>query len=148
MNNLAYTSQDPAKVVASVEEMLRKELGTTEPIPYRIVPEGGVDTGVATFTIDAARFLFGGKLSVLFTLVFDIASPRPFELRAHVIRQGIGSHVGALLFSAPLQNQVAAESVLGDHKSFGSPKFTGDESTCLRLNAAKVGLTRSDGHSG
>ncbi len=144
VNNLAYTSQDPEKVGPRVEELLRKELGESDPLPYHVVDAGGVDSGVATFTVDTMRFLFGGKLTVLFTLVFDLARPRPFQLQAHVIRQGIGSHVGALLYAAPLGKPVAGECTLGDHKTFGSPKFSGDAAAAGKLNASGDLLKRAD----
>ncbi len=134
MNNLAYTSQDPQNVGAKVEELLRKEVGAENPLPFTVVDAGGVDTGAATFAVDAMRVLFGGKTTVLFTLVFDVAQPRPFRLEAHAIRQGVGSHIGALLYSAPLSKPVSAASVLGEHKTFGSPKFSGDAAASERLN--------------
>ena len=37
MNNLVYGNQDPAKLAASVEEIVRKDTGSATPLPYRLL---------------------------------------------------------------------------------------------------------------
>lgn len=122
MNNLAYNSQQPEKVGAQVEEKLRKETGAAA-------------TSAATVLDDVAKGVFGGRPDLLFTLVFDLSTPRPAQLRASVDRQGVGCHVGVLLYSAQLSKPVKGEAVLEAPKMFGGSKFGGDAETAGKLNA-------------
>src|SRR5436309_12672150 len=100
MNNLAYGNQQPEKVGAQVEEKLRKETGAAGPVPYKVEASGAAATSAATVLGDVTKGLFGGRPDLLFTLVFDLGTPRPAQLRASVDRQGVGCHVDVLLYSA------------------------------------------------
>ncbi len=134
MNNLAYNSQQPDKVGPQVEEKLRKEVGASAPIGYKVEDQGGT-TSVGSVLSDMARGLFGGKSELLFTLVFDLTQPRRAELRAAVARQGVGCHVGGLLYSIQLAKSVKSEVTLEPPKSFGTAKFMGDAEAIGKLNA-------------
>ena len=71
---------------------------------------------------------------MLFTLVFDIGSPRPAQLQASVSRQGVGCHVGVLLYSTKLSKAVNGDATLEPPRAFGSSKFTGAAATVEKLN--------------
>ncbi len=135
MNTLAYGNQQPEKVGAQVEEKLRKETGAAGPVPYQVESGGAAATSAATFLSDVAKGMFGGRPDLLFTLVFDLSTPRPAQLRASVDRQGVGCHVGAMLYSAQLSKAVKGEAALDAPKMFGGSKFSGDAETAGTLNA-------------
>lgn len=135
MNNLAYTSQDAATVGAKVEEKVREEVGADAPLPYQV--EAG-DAGTATFGSvlgDMAGALLGGKDKTLFNLHFDLPHQRPTHLQVSVSRQGVGSYVGLLLYTAKLSKPVFGEVALEDPKFFGKSKFAGDAAACGKLNS-------------
>jgi len=142
MNNLAYSTQQPEKVASQVEEKLRKELAASAPVTYQIEKAEGGGPNAGTVLVDMARGLLGGHASVLFTLVFDVATPRPAQLRAVVERQGVGCHVGPLLYSAPLAKTIKGEVALEAPKMFGGSKFTGEAETSAKLNAKADVLKR------
>lgn len=135
MNNLAYGSQQQEKVVPQVEEKLRKEVNAIAPVAYQVQASGAAGTTVGTVLGDMARGLFGGRADALFTVTFDINTPRPAQLQVSVDRQGVGCHVGTLLYSAKLSKPVKGEVSLEAPKMFGSSKFTGDAETAAKLNA-------------
>lgn len=133
MNNLAYNSQQPDKVGPQVEEKLRKELGASAPLLYQVESGEAGSTSVSSVLGDMGRALVGGKSERLFTLVFDLpasVAPRAAQLRANVNRQGVGSHVGLLLYSTKLSKPVKGEVTLGN-----KGKFEGDAETAAKLNA-------------
>lgn len=135
MNNLIYGNQHAEKIGPQVEEKVRKETGSTSPVAYTIESGEAGSTTVGSVLGDVARGLFGGKMNTLFTLVFDIATPRAAQLRATVIRQGVGAYVGSLLYSTKLSKTVKSEVSLEPPKTFGSSKFIGDADTIMKLNA-------------
>jgi hypothetical protein len=135
MNNLAYNSQDAAIVGPKVEEKVREEVGASAPIPFQVeMGEAGKAT-VGSVLKEIGGALVGGKDETLFQLQFDLPQPRPAQLQVNVNRQGIGSHVGLLLYSAKLSKPVSGEVALEDPKFFGKSKFTGDAAVCGKLNA-------------
>jgi len=135
MNNLLYANQQAEKIGPQIEEKVRKETGSTSPVAYMIESGEAGSTTVGSVLGDIARGLFGGKTNTLFTLVFDIATPRAAQLRATVIRQGVGAYVGSLLYSTTLSKTVKSEVSLEPPKTFGSPKFIGDADAITKLNA-------------
>jgi len=139
MNNLAYTSQQPEMVIPKIEEILSKDLGVDAPIPHSVEDLNVSRANVGSMLHDAGAALFGGKEALLFTVVFDIGQPRPVKLRAQVNRQGIGCHVGTLVFSTKLAKPVKGEVAL-DQKS----KFQGEAETAGKLNGSKELLKRAD----
>lgn len=137
MNNLAYGNQQPEKVGPAVEEKVRKETGSAGPVPYKVEMGDVGETSVRTVLGDMAGALFGGRSNLLFTLVFDISTPRRATLQARVARQGVGCHVEALLYSTQLSKPVKGEVSIENPKTFGTPKFIGDAETAAKLNGAK-----------
>lgn len=135
MNNLAYGTQQPVKVASQVEEKVRKETGETGPVPYRIESGAANATTAGTVMGDVVRGLFGGNPDLLFTLVFDLPGPQRAQLRADVSRQGIGCHVGKLLYSAYLARPIAGELELEAPRMFGAAKFVGQADAARRFNA-------------
>jgi hypothetical protein len=135
MNNLAYGNQQSEKVGAQVEEKLRKETGATAPVPYQVESGDAAATSAATVLSDVTKGLFGGRPDRLFTLVFDMSTPRAAQLRASADRQGVGCHVSVLLYSAKLSKPVKGEASLDEPKLFGGSKFSGDADTANKLNA-------------
>jgi hypothetical protein len=144
MNNLAYTSQQPDKVVPKIEEILRKDLGVDAPVPLAVEDVNVSKANVGSMVHDAGLVLFGGKEALLFTVAFDIAAPRPVKLTAQVNRVGIGCHVGTLVFSTKIAKPVKGEVALEAPKTFGASKFQGDVEAAGKLNASKDLLKRVD----
>ncbi|HTP08318.1 MAG TPA: hypothetical protein VMP08_08715 [Anaerolineae bacterium] len=133
MNNLAYNSQQPEKVGAQVEEKLRKELSASAPLIYQIENGEAGSTSASSVLSDMGHALVGGKSERLFTLVFDLpasVAPRAAQLCANVNRQGVGSHVGLLLYSTKLDKPVKGEVALE-----AKGKFGGNVETAAKLNA-------------
>jgi hypothetical protein len=135
MNNLAYTSQDAATVGTKVEEKVREELGADAPLAYQVEEGEAGKLSVGSFLKDVGGALVGGKDETLFRLHFDLPNSRPTQLQINVNRQGVGSHVGLLLYSAKLSKPVSGEAALEDPKFFGKSKFAGDAGVCGKLNA-------------
>jgi hypothetical protein len=135
LNNLAYTSQDAEYVGPKVEEKVREEVGANAPVPYRVEAGEAATASVGSFVGDVARGLVGGKDETLFRLHFGLPRVLPAELTVSVNRQGVGSHVGLLLYSAKLSKPCGGEVALEDPKFFGKSKFVGMEPTASKLNA-------------
>jgi hypothetical protein len=144
MNNLAYTSQEPEKVIPKIQEILKKDLGVSSDIPYKVEDENTSKTSIGTFLKDGAKVFFGGKEALLFSLIFEVNQPRPVKIQMHVNRQGIGSHVGTIIFTANLTKAVKAEVSLQEPKTFGTSKFEGDADSAGKLNSSKDLLKKCD----
>jgi hypothetical protein len=153
MNNLAYTGQQSDKIGPKVEEVLRKDLDSKDPINYEI-EEQGSPKGSALNSIlkDGATLLFGGKETVLFSVNFDFQQPRPVHLSVNINRQGVGCHAGSLVFSAFINKPLSAPVTMEGPKVFGTSKFLGDATATSKLNnnkdllklAEKFARTKSD----
>lgn len=135
MNNFAYTSHKIEVIGPKVEEKIREELGSPAPLPYQVEDGNAGEMSAGKFFGDIASGLFGGKSDTLFNLHFDLTQPRPTHLQVTVNRQGVGSHVGLLLYSTWLAKPVASEVWLEDPKTFGKSKFKGDPGASDRLNS-------------
>lgn len=134
MNNLAYTSQDPAYIGAKVEEKVREEVEANAPLPYGVEMGEAATATVGSFLGDIGSALVGGADKTLFHLHFDLAHPRPVHLQISVNRQGVGSHVGQLLYSTVLAKPIGGAVELEEPKFFGKSKFTGDAAASGKLN--------------
>ena len=134
MNNLAYNSQDAASVGPKVEEKVREELGASAPLSYQVETGEAATATIGSVLGDIGGALMGGAENVLFRLNFDLPQPRPAHLHVNVNRQGIGSYVGMLVYSAQLSKPVGGEVTLEEPKLFGKSKFTGDAASA-KLNA-------------
>ncbi|MBI3509573.1 MAG: hypothetical protein HY064_02845 [Bacteroidetes bacterium] len=144
MNNLTYSKQKSEDVAPRVEEIIRKDLNSSSPLIYSLA-ESGIQAGaLESIAKTAANFIFGGNETVLFRMKFDIATPKPITLEVNVNRQGIGSHVGSITFSAFINKMITAEVALEAPKFFGSSKFTGDATVASKLNGNKNLLKAAD----
>lgn len=154
MNNLAYTSQDPAYVGEKVEEKIREEIGSAAPLPYTVEQGDGSTATVGSFLKDVGKGLVSGSAESLFHLNFGFPGQRPATLQVSVNRQGVGSHAGLLMYSAKIAKPVSGEVSLEDPKFFGKSKFSGDANAVAKLNAngdlIKLAntLARVEGQSG
>jgi len=135
MNNLAYTSQDPAYIGEKVEEKVREEIGAGAPVTYQVQTGEAGSSTIGSFLSDIGNALIGGKDETLFRLNFDLAQRRPAHLQVSVNRQGVGSHAGLLMYSTKLAKPVTGEVALEDPKFFGKSKFAGDATAAAKLNA-------------
>ena len=70
MNNLAYTSQDPATIGPKVEEKVREEVGASAPLPFQVEAGEAATVSVGSFLGDVA-----GALETLQRLL-TVTSPR------------------------------------------------------------------------
>jgi hypothetical protein len=140
MNVLAYSTQDPAKVAAKLDEKLRDELGLAAPVPYTVEQGAGTGVSVGSMAAGLGRMLFGGTPDLMYTLVFDVPTPRPMLFRAHVNRQGVGCHVGALLYMTRLAKPFGGEVTLDEKKA----AFVGEPGLVAKLNANKDLVKRLD----
>ena len=144
MNNLVYGNQDPAKLAAGVEEIVRKDVGAPGPLPYRILDAATSSATVGSVLVDIGHALGSGTTTPLLTVELDLPGSIPGTLQAQLIRQGVGAYCGALVFAFRSAKPVAGEVGFEEHKSFGTPKFTGDPATAARLNGVKDLAKRTD----
>jgi hypothetical protein len=143
VNNLIYGNQHPDKIAASVEEIVRKDVGAAEPIAYRIVDADAAPASLTSVLTDIGNALGSGSTTTLLTMEMDLPGPRPALLTARMLRQGVGCYCGALLFTVTLGRPIGAEVTIEEHKSFGSPKLLGGDAAG-RHNAAKDLAKRVD----
>jgi hypothetical protein len=144
LNNLIFGNQQSDKIAASVEEIVRKDVGSPTPLVYRILDATGGSATVGSVLVDIGNLLGSGQTTPLLTVELDIPGGRPATLQAQVIRQGVGGHTGPLVFVFRLAKAAAGEVGFEEHKSFGTPKFTGDPATAARLNGVKDLAKRTD----
>jgi hypothetical protein len=143
MNNLAYNSQDAASVGPKVEEKVREELGASAPLSYQVETGEAATATIGSVLGDIGGALMGGAENMLFRLNFDLPQPRPANLHVSINRQGVGSYVGMLVYSAQLSKPVGGEITLEEPKLFGKSKFTGDAASA-KLNANGDLIKRSN----
>lgn len=144
MNNLIFGNQQPDKISASVEEIVRKDTGSSTPVPYRMLDVTGGSATVGSVLVDIGHVLGSGQTTPLLALEFDLPGGRPATLQAQVLRQGVGGYCGSLVFVFRLAKPLAGEVGFEEHKSFGTPKFTGDAAAAARLNGVKDLAKRAD----
>lgn len=135
MSNLAFMGQSPEKIGPVVEEKLKKELGLSEPIPYKVEDQNISKVTVGTMLGDLASTLFGGSTNLLFTLSFSLEKPRQALIRLDVARQGIGSRGETIIYSTILNKKINGEVMLEAPRTFGASKFSGDQAACGKLNS-------------
>ena len=143
MNNLIYGNQQPDKIAAGVEEIVRKDVGAAEPIVYRIAAGDATPASLVSVLTDIGNVLGSGSTTPLLNVELDLPGPRPASLTARMLRQGVGCYCGTLLFTVTLGRPIGAEVTIEDHKSFGSPRFLGGEAAG-RLNVVKDLAKRVD----
>ena len=99
---------------------------------------------VGSVLVDIGHVLGSGQTTLLLTVEIDLPGGRPATLRANLLRQGVGAYCGSLVYVFRLAKAVAGEVGFEEHKSFGTPKFTGDAAAAARLNGAKDLAKRAD----
>ena len=145
MNNLAYSTQVPEKVAAKIEEVLRKDLEAGQLLSYDIEKEEVSKTTVGSVLKDISTAVFGGKEERLLSVSFNINEPRSINIIVGVNKQGIGCHVGSILFYGNINKAVKAEIMLEEPKAFGTSKFKGDSTDDIaKLNSNKDLLKLAD----
>lgn len=140
MNVLAYSTQDGEKVAAKVEELLRKETGAAAPLTWDVETTGASKVSVGTLLAEGVGLIFGRSEVRLFTIGFNLATPRAARIEINMNRQGVGCHAGTILYSTNLSKPVAGEISLEDPKTFGSSKFAGEgpaAANAEKLNSSK-----------
>jgi hypothetical protein len=138
MNNLVYGNQKQDEISTKVEELLRKELGSGSLIPYNTESQTSEETGVKTTLHDVWSALKSGQTTELFSIHFQLRTPRAFDLEVHMNRQGMGCYAGPLVYTAAIEATVISEVVF-DEKG----QFVGD-GVASKLNANKDILKKSD----
>jgi hypothetical protein len=144
LNYLVFGNQQPDKLAAGVEEIVRKDVGSATPLPYRLLDVANGSATVGSVLVDIGNVLGSGQTAPLLTVELDLPGAQPATLQAQLIRQGIGAYCGPLVYVFRLAKPVAGEVGLEEHKSFGTPRFTGDADAAARLNAAKDLAKRTD----
>ena len=139
MNNLAYMGQDGQTVAPKVEELLRKELAASGPIAFTVETEGAGGVSAGSVLQDVSTSLFGGKVTPLLTIRFDIAPPRAIRLDVHMLRQGLGCVAGSLAYATTLNKPLAGPVTFDDNG-----KFAGDADAAAKLNGKKDLLKKCD----
>jgi hypothetical protein len=139
MAALAYSRPNPDKIAPGIEALLRKELGSSTPLPYEILPgEGeGATTKSVLADIGKAMIMTKQQSSVLFYVYFALDVPRPFELQVSVTRYGLGAVVGRFAYAVPLNKPVQGKASLGVTKLGSYNGFAGDAATIARLNSSR-----------
>jgi len=139
MAGLAYSRPNPDKIAPGIEALLRKELGSSTPLPYQILPgegEGATTKSVLT-DIGKAMIMTKQQSSVLFYVYFALDVPRPFELQVSVTRYGLGAVVGRFAYAVPLNKPVQGKASLGVTRLGSYNGFAGDAATIARLNSSR-----------
>jgi hypothetical protein len=144
LNNLVYGNQDAAKLAAGVEEVVRKDVGSAAPLTFRVLEGGSGSATVGSVLIDVSRAMRGTDVAPLLVIELDLPGALPGAVLAALLRQGVGAVTGSLLYVFRLSRTVGGEVGFEDHKSFGTPKFTGDAAAAARLNGAKDLAKRAD----
>ncbi len=139
MAGLAYSRPNPDKIAPGIETLLRKELGSSTPLPYQILPgEGeGATTKSVLADIGKAMIMTKQQSSVLLYVYFALDVPRPFELQVSVTRYGMGAVVGRFAYAVPLNKPVQGKASLGVTKLGSYNGFAGDAATIARLNSSR-----------
>jgi len=144
VNTLVFASQDAVRIGAVIEQKVRTGIGATAPVPYAVLRPGDPMPSTAPLLADIVRSLGADRRPALFTFVFSLPGPRSVELRARIDRDGIGGHVGSLLYSAHVSKSVAGEVTIENHRLLGIPKFVGDPAAAARMNAVGELVKRVD----
>jgi hypothetical protein len=139
MAGLAYSRPNPDKIAPGIEALLRKELGSSTPLPFQILPgEGeGATTKSVLADIGKAMIMTKQQSSVLFYVYFALDVPRPFELQVSVTRYGLGAVVGRFAYAVPLNKPVQGKASLMVTKLGSYNGFAGDAATIARLNSSR-----------
>lgn len=136
---MLFWNDKPEKNGPKVEAKVRKEIGSTQPVPYETEVLGqykaeSFGQGLA----EAAKELFGGKSRPLNTFRFNFATPHEGALVVSILKIGLSISLGPIIFSAPLSLKVSSAVNLEPGKLFSSAKFTGDPVWSEKLSGNKA----------
>lgn len=123
-----FVGSNIEKIGPKIAQMIRKEAGTTSPIPYQIEVAAARST---TFS-DLLAAGMGGSLDEIHRLVFELPGHRPTALRVSLVKMGLGSVIGSLLYSTEISKKINGE-VFIEELGYGS--FVGDPAAAEKLNA-------------
>jgi hypothetical protein len=139
MAGLAYSRPNPDKIAPGIEALLRKELGSSTPLPYQILPGEGESATTKSVLSDIGKAMIMTKQqsSVLFYVHFALNVPRPFELQVSVTRYGLGALVGRFAYAVPLNKPVQGAVSLEATKLGSFNGFSGNAVTKARLNSSR-----------
>lgn len=146
---LAFNSQKSEVVGPKVADALKNELLVSSAPPFTVAPGDADPTTVGTFLKELGGHVAGAALqqavgegiaglfgkkkeAILFNLAFALPAPKSSQLVVQVARQGIGSHVSSLLYSATLGKAISGAVHLNE-----DDKFEGDEALAKKLNDNK-----------
>lgn len=133
---------NPDKIASNVEKLLRKELGSSTPLPYQIIPVAAESATAKSVLSDIGKALISTKqqANVLFYVHFALDLPRPFELQVTVTRYGLGAILGRFAYAVPLEKPVKGVIGLEVTKGWGysyNGGFTGEPATIASLNSSR-----------
>jgi hypothetical protein len=135
-NDLVYRTHDPQKIAASVEEVVRRDVGSNVPLAVQTTIDTAEPLTARRYLADLGRLLAERPGTVLATLEFDLPGPRAAHLVVRMVRNGLIAYAGSLVYVIDLRGSVDGPVGLDEHKMFTKPRFHGGR-TADRLNAVE-----------
>ncbi|MBF9069648.1 hypothetical protein [Streptacidiphilus fuscans] len=139
-------SATPHEAAADLGGALARELGLDRAPDVRVLPAD--TTGSPAGSLLPPRERYSGMPAPTDAYLYvDAARPRPFELRAALLRgrtlRGRTLGLGSLLYAVPLHAKVATQVALTGGGAAGPQRFAGDPTAAARLNADADLATRA-----
>jgi hypothetical protein len=128
-------TRDLEKAGSDFEKMIRKELGGSSPIPWRVEDIQKNQTAVSSVSDFLVAGLVGG-LSTRGWLVYNLPSSNPSKLHVGVVQPGINSFPATLLYTAELSRSLLGNATFAQSRP-ETGIFQGDPTLCERLNSNK-----------
>jgi hypothetical protein len=122
------------KAAAEFEKMIRKEIGSSSPIPWTVDELQKKQT--AGSSVDEFLKVFGGNLEIKTGLVYNLPGPFSSQLHVGVIQPGINTFPAILQFTADLSKPFSDKATF-TQRSPGTGIFQGDPELCGKLNSNK-----------
>ena len=115
---------------AAIEAQLRKELGATQPIPFRTF-ERPTEPGTENPLVHILTWASRGQAPFIHAVVLEMQHPGPWALTVHVVKTAQMFVVGArLAFAAHLRGTVSKPTHLA-----GNNVWSGDDALSASLNS-------------
>lgn len=131
-------SATPHDAAADLGRALARELGLDRDADVGVLPADTTASPAGSLLPPRERYS-GMPVPTQAYLYADAARPRPFELRAALLRGrtllGRSLGLGALLYAVPLHVKVSTQVALTGGGPLGPQRFTGDPAAAARLNA-------------
>jgi hypothetical protein len=138
-----YKTHDPDSGAAQLEALVRADVGSLEPVPYRIVGAAG-GTSQHTSLSDMALRAFGGSPASLYSVEFQLPGHRRAVLYASMMRNADWAYCGSLAYSIQISRRPASEISFEKRKAVVvGPRFAGDEAA-EKLNRVSGLAGRTD----